>query len=102
MQPPLWQLSEAVEVLREVESIITPYGFHCGLTGSVLYKGESNKDLDIILYPHANSYTDSDLERVLVALGYKLGGEEPSTITKVRTVKGHKIRDKKVDLFIFS
>lgn len=45
-------LDQAVEVCRRIEEVISPLGAHCGLTGSCLYKGESKKDLDVVVYSH--------------------------------------------------
>lgn len=46
-----WTLDEGLEVVRWFTPILAKVGFSIGLTGSVLTKGESNKDLDIIVYP---------------------------------------------------
>jgi hypothetical protein len=40
---------------REVERVVAPLGYHCGITGSVLYAGHSGNDLDIFLYQHDES-----------------------------------------------
>ena len=44
--------ADAVNICREIEPILAGIGYHCGLTGSTLYKGKSTKDIDIIIYPH--------------------------------------------------
>ncbi len=44
-------LEQAVSFIREFEPILAKHGIHSALTGSVLYKGLSTKDFDIILYP---------------------------------------------------
>lgn len=46
-----WTLEEGLEVVRWFAPILADCGFGIGLTGSVLTKGTSNKDLDIIVYP---------------------------------------------------
>lgn len=43
---------KAIEICRGLENLLSPRGFHCALTGSVLYKGYSENDLDIIIYRH--------------------------------------------------
>ena len=45
-------LADAVKICREIEPKLRGIGYHCGLTGSTLYAGESSKDVDIIIYPH--------------------------------------------------
>lgn len=45
-------------------------GYHIGLTGSVLNRGESEHDLDLILYPTSTVRQDVDaLENVLKRAG---------------------------------
>ncbi len=51
----MWTMETALEVVREIEKDLTDTGWHCGLTGSVLYKGASEHDLDLILYPRDKS-----------------------------------------------
>lgn len=46
------KLEDALVLIRELEPKFDSAGYHLGLTGSVLYKGESIKDLDLICYPH--------------------------------------------------
>lgn len=48
----MWDLTEAVQLCRSIEQVAHLYGCHVALAGSVLYRGSSNKDLDIICYPH--------------------------------------------------
>lgn len=54
-KPVRWTLESAVEFIRDLEPILASLGWHCALTGSVLYKGESRKDLDLVVYPHRTS-----------------------------------------------
>lgn len=49
---PMWELEKAVEVVRWLEARLSAHGYHCALTGGVIFKGSSEKDLDIIIYPH--------------------------------------------------
>lgn len=48
----MWTLETALEWVREYEPRAAAAGFHLALTGSCLYRGESAKDLDIVVYPH--------------------------------------------------
>lgn len=45
-----WTLNEAIDICKEIEIISPKFGCHIGLTGGVLYKEGSRKDLDLILY----------------------------------------------------
>lgn len=46
-----WDLIEGVKFAREVNAHISSFGWAVGLTGSVLFEGGSDNDLDLILYP---------------------------------------------------
>jgi hypothetical protein len=48
----MWTQQEAIWMLASLEPRLKEVGCHCGLTGSVLYRGDSKKDLDVIIYPH--------------------------------------------------
>lgn len=57
----MWKLNDAIEEIKQLEPKLAAVGFHCALTGSVLYKGESIKDLDLVIYPHnKNGAFDTD------------------------------------------
>lgn len=47
-----WTLEDGACFIRRWEEHAVKHGVHLGLTGSVLYKGFSKKDLDVIVYPH--------------------------------------------------
>lgn len=67
----MWTLEEAIYVVRELEKKVGPVGIHLGITGSVLYKGSSEKDLDIIVYPHSTTDAVTDL-RSLELIGCEI------------------------------
>ena len=63
-----WTLEEGIDICRQIEAKISSWGFHCGLTGSCLFRGQSSKDLDIIIYPHkyvGENYSITDVVEVL-------------------------------------
>lgn len=47
----MWTLEQGLEVLRRINPLVRPHGYYTALTGGVLFKGESDKDLDIVLLP---------------------------------------------------
>lgn len=53
-------LAEAVAKARQLEALVTPYGYHIALTGSCLYKGESEKDMDFVVYQHKTGRENFD------------------------------------------
>ena len=68
-----WTLEDAVALLRELEPLVASVGYHVGVLGSVLIQGQSQKDLDILLYPHNSSHQNTDRVRdVLREAGLEL------------------------------
>lgn len=64
----IWSLIDGIDLIRQVEQIVIPLGYHAALAGSVLMKGGSDKDLDIILYKHNKKVKVFSKKRVLKAL----------------------------------
>ena len=62
-----WKLAEAVAFAQYLQPFVLKVGYHVGLLGSVLTKGESQKDLDILLYPHTSAKVD--LEGLYTTMG---------------------------------
>lgn len=65
-----WTFDESLDFTRELQRLFKPFGFNVGLTGSVLYKGESLNDLDVIVFPQNSGKMDIDkLREILEAYG---------------------------------
>lgn len=60
-------LARAAIICRLVERTVEPLGYHCGLSGSVLFDGISDNDLDVFLYKH-NEHAADGKQAVLAAL----------------------------------
>ncbi len=54
----MWKLDEAIQLINKISYPVNIYDYYIGLTGSVLYKGESTNDLDLIFYPKNNCHED--------------------------------------------
>ncbi len=54
----MWTRELAIKLVEKLEPELAKIGAHCALAGSVLYKGESKKDLDIIIYPHKSDWNN--------------------------------------------
>lgn len=52
-----WTLENALPFLHSLRDSLTPEGFGVGLTGSVLFAGQSTCDLDVLIYPLDSSVT---------------------------------------------
>jgi hypothetical protein len=70
-----WELEEARDVILKVETLVRPLGLFTSLTGGVLYRGESAKDLDLIfcqLGGETSSFPFDALREALTSLGWTL------------------------------
>lgn len=69
-KPIMWTFEEGLAFVRKLEDHLHDNGFHAALSGGVLWKGSSTKDLDIILYPHTSDECSFDhkLEPLLMGL----------------------------------
>lgn len=74
-----WTLEEAVTFIRALEEPLRLAGWGIGLTGSVLFRGSSSKDLDIIVYP-LTSNANREPEDV-----YEVLKAYPRRMTRLRT-----------------
>lgn len=54
----MWTLQDGILMLSALEPKLKELNAHCGLTGSVLYRGNSIKDLDVIIYPRHKNQKD--------------------------------------------
>ena len=67
---PPWRFELAQQLLGVMEKFLEPAGWHCGMTGSILHKGESTHDLDVILCPRDSTKAEKDAARkVLLTFG---------------------------------
>jgi len=65
-----WTRRKAFTLIQKLEPELARLGWHCGLTGGVLYNSKSNHDLDLVVYPHCSKTADP---RVWQALLRRLG-----------------------------
>ena len=100
-----WTLEQGLEFARQLEVKIKRISshYHVGLTGSTLYKGESKKDLDIILYPHKSTQKDRKyLDKVLIEFGLKFVSDRTETYAVYgndKEVVQYSYKGKRVDIF---
>ena len=96
---------DAVAIIRHLEPFAAAAGFHTALTGSVLYKGESEKDVDVIIYQHdhAEEVNDDRVYRLLVDAGFfiKKKHEPDDTPYNLRQVWQTDFKGTRVDIFLF-
>lgn len=53
----MWTLNEGIAVCQTLDPLLRPHNAFVALTGSVLHKGASEKDLDIVIIPLKNELT---------------------------------------------
>ncbi len=58
----MWTRQEAIWMLGSLEPELKKLNAHCGMAGSVLFRGESVKDLDVIIYPRHKNQKDHWIE----------------------------------------
>lgn len=69
---PKWTLDEAVAMVTRMEKYLLPC-YHVALAGSVLHTGESDKDIDILIFPHTTTHHEiQEIHIRLDAFGMKL------------------------------
>jgi len=65
-------LEDGIRICRLIEQAIVPVRYHCALGGSLMYRGHSEKDVDVIIYPRNNGPIDiKAVERVLIKNGFE-------------------------------
>jgi len=74
----MWTLNDALPLIRKIEPIAKRHGFSLALYGSVLYRGESEKDLDLFFVEQEPDICD--VERCL---------GEISTLSEIRHISPH-------------
>lgn len=73
--PELWTLDLALELVRDIEPVLAELGWHVAITGGVLFRGYSMKDLDLIVFPHAKrTPAPTDAELLKLRRGLKSAG----------------------------
>lgn len=76
-----WTLSDALALARELWSPLMDRGWHVGITGSVMYRGSSSKDLDLIAYPRCTTTSKrARLTAYLRSIGWRL--RSPASVTR--------------------
>lgn len=94
-----WSLTEgdALSTLRILEVELSKVGWHVALTGSVLQKGGSHKDLDVVVYPHKKKNSHCPAKKSLHAALRRLSLEQRLSHKQLRKLspKDGSKRDKK-------
>jgi len=102
-----YTLDQLCKLGANLEGRLSPFGIHVAIGGSCLYRGHSDKDMDVFLYPHTNKDIDKNAAiEELVNLGFSLrdidsDSHYPSTqIPDV--IVTHGPNNERVDFFVLS
>lgn len=68
-----WTLEEGIAFARTIQEIVLPLRYWTSLGGSVLYKGQAKKDLDLVIAPF-NKNDCVPPEQVIAAILEKMPG----------------------------
>lgn len=69
----MWSLTEAVNFMKLLDPYLKKVGYHAAIAGSVITKGESDHDLDLVVYPNDTTMQNRiELRDALNASGLKL------------------------------
>lgn len=107
----MWYLPEARLFLKELHAALQPIGYSVGLVGSVLLKGFSFKDLDVIIFPDSTAkLNDKGLRKALVKFGLKLQYDRASVRNAwkklgnydTKHVEVWEYNGQRIDLFFFN
>ncbi len=104
----VWSIEEAINLIRHIQPALSRVGWCVGLTGSVLGAGRSEKDLDLILYPHSQKSDIKALHEALIGMGFVISVPVEEVHKKWRSVGSDdtknvsiwKFQGKRVDIFV--
>ena len=103
---PLWTLKEACTFCSQLHDFLAPLGYDVGLAGGILFRGESDKDIDVIIYPLKRVSADfASMHQALPEFGLRfvrlpnknLGYTDDGKLVEVWEFSG-----KRVDLFFLT
>ena len=106
-----WNRDEALALIDTLAPSLKSVGYYIGLTGSVLIKGTSRNDLDLIVYPASTTAQDkARVAEVLTSAGLQLiAGKEAvhrkwhrSGSTDEKHVEYWELDARKIDVFFLA
>jgi hypothetical protein len=104
----LWTLAKATVFVRDLSERVRPVGYDIALAGSVLKKGHSRHDLDVIIFPLSTAKEDPIALLAALQDWGMIRRFDTSTVHKAWRKRGRQdtkqvevweYKDKRVDLF---
>lgn len=103
----MWTLESGISFIRSMEEIANQYNYHLTLGGSVLHRGESNKDLDIYAMPFHNDKLCDESSLLTAFMAYATHCEPAFYSEKPQIVRADNLfilrdslRNLRIDLFV--
>jgi hypothetical protein len=98
----MWTRETAFQFLEPLEKFLADNGYHCALGGGVMYKGTSDKDLDVIVYPHNRDncvLVDMLWERLRGFLSPRKAVKAGGSCRDSKDVRVFYVADRRIDFF---
>ena len=100
-----YSIQDAIDAARALEPELARRGLHASIGGSLMYRGDSEKDIDLVIYRHNPREPLSQTVATSVEAAAMVAG---FTVDQQRTGSGRRNRevlvtwwgDKRVDLII--
>jgi len=104
-----WTQTEALLFLADLETKAAAAGLHVALAGSVLYRGESKKDLDVVIYPHTKEKPSSWPLKAIAFVDVQIGKSDLCDFpyrdgkhVRYAFIKSGPLAGRRVDIFLLS
>lgn len=83
----MYTTQDAIEIAQKLEPVFAAINLHIAIGGSCVYRGHSEKDIDVFIYPHSRqtSIDRSHIASVLLNEGY-LARTPDNEATKIADV----------------
>jgi hypothetical protein len=98
----MWTRETAFQFLEQLEKFLAANGYHCALGGSVMYRSTSDKDLDVIVYPHNRDnciLVDVLWERLREFLSPRKSFNSEGSSRDSKDVRVFYVADRRIDFF---
>lgn len=100
-----YTIQDAVDAARLIEPELARRGLHVAIGGSLMYRGDSEKDIDLIVYSHNPRETLSQtvlasVEAAALVAGFSVDRERTGSGRRNREVLVTWWGEKRVDLII--
>lgn len=99
-----YTIEHALNIARQLEPTMARYGIHVAIGGSLVYRGTSDKDIDIFLYPHDRNVdmNPNNIVKRLAEFGYVVRDQDNDSTFVPDVFVAYGPTGFKVDFFFMS